>query len=279
VALRDGTAWRFEGREGAADPTAWLSDLRALKAQRWARPDEAAAAEALAKPDFVVRVTLEGRGEAELVAGPVFDEDGQQLRWARWGGALAGEAFLVTDYMLKRLAVTSDALRETRLFGGQALDKVALTVGDEARWAALRGPGGWGLEGLSAAEQVKAAAVSELIDGLTAAKALTFEDAAWEKASEGVDAASQGVLSFTDASGRAGALRYALPAEGDPKVTLDAGPLSGQVVTVARAALEGWLKVRTDLVEAAPAPAPTPAPGPAAAQPAPAPESPPAKAP
>ena len=46
--------------------------------------------------------------------------------------------------------------------------------------------------------------------------------------------------------------------EADPRVTLDAGPLAGRVLTIARADLAAWLKTRADLVEAAPA-APTPA--------------------
>jgi hypothetical protein len=266
VAVREGSAWRFEGGAGSpADPTAWLSDLRALKAQRWGRPNEAAATEALAKPDFSVKVVLEGRGEAVLVAGAVFDDDGQQLRWARWLGALAGEPFLVTDYMVKQLVVTAESLREKRLLAGRALNSVALAVGGEARWKAVRTDAGWTLEGLAEGERVKAAAISGIVDGLAGVKALSFETLAWEEVIKGLDAASQGALTLGDAAGATVTLRHAMPAEGDPKVTVDAGPLAGQVVTVSRGELEGWLKTRAELVEAAAPPAAAPPPAPASA--------------
>jgi hypothetical protein len=272
VLTRDGDSWRFDGEDGAADPTAWLADIKGLKAQRWARPGEAAAAEALGKPAFRVLVGLDGGSTAELVAGEVFDEDGQQLRWARWTGAGAGDAFLVTDFMLKRLAASVDALREKRLFAGKALIRMALTVGEAGArrkgakglapsWVVGRSEVGadWTLEGLAAGEKTRASEVAALGDGVARATATSFETLDWEAATKDLPAESRGSLALTTSDGATLTLRYAMPdGEADPRVTLDAGPLAGRVLTIARADLAAWLKTRADLVEAAPA-APTPA--------------------
>jgi hypothetical protein len=260
VLTRDGDAWRFDGEGGAADPTAWLGDLKGLKAQRWGRPGEAAATEALAKPVFRVLVGLDGGATAELVAGETFDDEGQQLRWARWSG---GEAFLVTDYMLKRLAASVEGLREKRLFPGRAFTRVALTVGEALSWSASRGAVGaeWTLDGLAGGEKTRSGEVAALGDALARATAKGFEALAWEAATKDLPAASRGSLALTAADGATLTLRYAKrEGDADPLVTVDAGPLAGKVVTVAKAELDGWLKARSDLVEAAPTPAAAPAP-------------------
>ncbi len=277
---KQGGVWRFVKPEAGvqADLSTTLKTLVSSRANRYAYPDEVAAAQAvLAKPALRAVVAV-GAQRWEVVFGPKMEDDKDAKgvthkgwKGQRWGrvtalGAdgkpgAAGEPFLVADYTVGRFRKGVDDLRNKKAFGF-AKDAVQhLTV----RWPQGKGgakpvelerpPSEGGaakplaLVDVPEGKKPKSMALTTLESTFAAVRAKEFVKDK-KPGDVGLTEKDAYVLTAALADGKTAKLLISEQKKGsDPYATTVGGLLDGQVVTINRYQADNLLKKLEDLVE------------------------------
>ncbi len=251
-----GAAWRFVSPAEAipADPGSNLAALVTSKANRYARPDELAAAmAALATPDFTAEVDA-GDTKYALAFGPTMDaEPYARQRWAQvTRGGVAGEPMLVADFSAGRFRKGAGDLRLKQLFEVTPEQVQSLTItppGGGAPVVLKREGAAMALSPLPAGKTTKAQAVTTILGTLGSLKAKAVEPGK-PPATVGLTPATVTVVEAVLTDGSKLRLELGPKAdEGDPWAVARTGPLAGVAVQLNSFQADNLRKTAADLTE------------------------------